>query len=198
PRRLRELLEHLLLLGRELVGHRYLHLHQLVTFYTVLLHALPLDAEPPARLGAGRNAEHNLLAIHRADAQASAQRGLGEVERDLADDVEPLAMKESIGLHLEGDQEVTGRGASLNRLPLAPHAHTGSGLGAGRHGDVDLPLGAHFPGPAAGRARLRRDPPASPALGARSGYREAALAEGDGAPALALGTGGPGSPRSAA
>src|SRR5206468_3987135 len=121
-----------LLLRRELLRHRDLYLHELIASHTTLLDALPLDPELPARLRAGRNPQHHFLAVERAHPKPGAERGLGDVERHLADDVEPLAMKEAVGLDLEGDDQVAWRGAGLSVLTLPAHAHPGAGLGRRR------------------------------------------------------------------
>ena len=116
------------------VGNRHLHRHELISLPSVLLDSLPLDPELPPRLRPGRNPQHHLLAVERANPEARAQHRLGHVDRHLADDVEPFAVEEAVGLHLEGDDEIAGR-----RRPAAPgcpwpaETHPRTRLGAGWH-----------------------------------------------------------------
>ena len=127
PRRLREPLHQILLLRRELVGHRELNADQLVPAAAVLLQALSLDPELPPRLGARRDPQHHLLAVQRADPNPGAECRLREVERHFADDVETVAAEEAIGLDLERDDDVAGR------RPLRLRARPDPGAGcAGR------------------------------------------------------------------
>src|SRR5262249_4802601 len=127
-----------------------------------------------------------------------AEDGLGQVEGHLTYDIESLAVKEPVGLHLERDQKIARRRACLRRSTLASHADARPGLGSGRDRNVHLALGPHLAGAVAGGARLGRDAAPASALGARTVHREAALAERDGPPALAFRTGRPGGARRAA
>src|SRR5262249_42072607 len=155
-------------------------------------------AEAPARLGAAGNTQHDLLAIQGPHAKPGSQCCLRQVERHLADDVQALTVEEAVRLHLECDEEVTGRRPRTRRLPLASHAHPGAGFGAWRDGDGHLTLGANLAHAMTRGTCLGRDPAAPSALRARPVHREAALAEADRAPTLAFRAGRPRRTRRAA
>src|SRR5690606_18872110 len=86
-----------------------------------------------------------------------AEDGLAERDRDGAEDVEPVAREEPVGLDLEGDQQVALRpaGGPVTPLPLEPHA--GAGLGRGRHRHQQLLAGPLLAAATARGARRRRD-----------------------------------------
>ncbi len=184
------LLEQRLLLGRQLLRDFHLHLDQLVATPVPLGDAEPLDPELAARLGARRNPQHHLLAVEGAHPQTGAEDRLGQVERNLADDVQTLPAEEAVGLNLKADQQIPGGLSRPASLPLTAEPDLGPGLGAGRHRDQDLVLDPHLACTAAGRAWYRRDAALAPAPGTGPTDREPALAERHRAPAVALAAGG--------
>src|SRR5688572_13941093 len=110
--------DRLLLCPGDLVRHRDLYTDQLVTLSAVFLDTLPLDAEPPAWLGARRNAQQNLLAVQGANPEPGTERCLCQVDRDIRHNVEALAAEEPVGLHLKCDYQISGRSSRAAGLPL--------------------------------------------------------------------------------
>src|SRR5205807_4510897 len=113
-----------------------------------------------------------------------AEQRLGQVDGHDADDVEPVAPEEPVGLDLDRDHDVA---PSLGPLPL--EAQPRAVFRAGRDGDRQPLLDPHLARPVAGGTRLRRDAPPAPAYGARPRDGEPALAERNGAAAFTFGTG---------
>src|SRR6185369_722339 len=113
----------------------------------------------------------------------------GDIDRNLADQIEPVAVKEAIGLNLESDEQVARRLTGTGRTTLTFETDAGPGFGAGGNRDEDLTLDSGFPGAMTDRARCAGDLAAAPALGTRPADREAPLTEGHGASAVALGAG---------
>src|SRR5688572_31834849 len=111
PGRLGELLEQFGLFGAQLFRDGNLGGHQHVAPALALRDPLPLDAELPARLGAGRNLEQDFLSVQRLDPEPGAERRLGQIDGHVADEVETVPAEKAVGLYLKGDQQVT-RGLS--------------------------------------------------------------------------------------
>src|SRR5579884_2236779 len=119
-----ELLKQVFLLGRQVSRRHDLHDDMLVAACAAMHHRYPqpFQAEGAIALRAGRNFEHNLLAVDCGDGNLIAQRGLCEADRHLIDDVVALALEEGVRLHREDHIEITGRAAPRTDFALAGHA----------------------------------------------------------------------------
>src|SRR5205807_2813707 len=182
PALLGERLERRFLLGRQVLRNLDVNLDVLIAPPPVALDALPRDAKPLAVRCAGRHLEHHALPIEGPYLDLRAEQRLGQVDGHDADDVEPVAPEEPVGLDLDRDHDVA---PSLGPLPL--EAQPRAVFRARRDGDRQPLLDAHLARPVARGTRLRRHPPAAPAHGARPRDGEPALTEGDRAAPLALG-----------
>src|SRR5207237_8022984 len=103
-------------------------------------------------------------------------------DRHDADDIEPVAPEETVGLDLDGDHDVP---PPLGPLPLETQPR--AVLRAGRDRDRQPLFDAHLARPVAGGAGLRRPPPAAAAHGAWPRAGAPSLAEPGRAAPLALG-----------
>src|SRR5256885_10107978 len=171
PALLGKLLERCFLLGREVLGNLDVDLDVLIATPSIPLDPLPRDAEPLTVLCAGRHLEHDALPVERPHLDFRAEQRLREVDRHDADDVQPLAPEEPIGLDLDHDHHVP---PSLRPLPRETEPR--AVLRAGGGGDRPPPLAAPPPPPPAGGARRAPPPPPPPPPPARPRGREAARA----------------------
>ena len=78
---IRKVLQFFFRFRRELLGHGYLDLHQLISLLPAFLNPQSLDPEFPSRLGPRRNLEHDLLAIKRPYPEWSAQSRLRQGQK---------------------------------------------------------------------------------------------------------------------
>ena len=107
----------------------------------------------------------------------AAERERREVDRNLAEQVQPVAPEELVLLHVDDDKEVAGRAAGAAGFALALQAELLTGRDAGRDLDGDLPLARDAARAAARVARLGDCPAGAAALRARARDREEALLE---------------------
>src|SRR5213080_1706067 len=169
---LRERLHRRLLLRREVFGDVDLDLHILIAAPAVLLDSLPRDAELLPGLGTGWDPEDDAASIECLDFDLGAEQRLGQVHRHGADDVQPVAPEEPVGLDLQHHDDVA---PPLRSLP--PEAQLRAVLGARRNRDHESLLDPHLAAAAARVAALRRHLPLTAAHRARPVDREPALPE---------------------
>src|SRR5437867_901236 len=169
---LRERLHRRLLLRRQVFGDIDVHLDILITAAAVLLDSLPCDAELLPVLGARWELEDDAASIECLDFDLGAEQRLGEVHRHGADDVQPVAPEEPVGLDLQHHDDVA---PPLRSLP--PEAQLRAVLGARRNRDHESLLDPHLAAAAARMAALRRHLPLTAAHRARPVDREPALPE---------------------
>src|SRR5688572_30473391 len=182
-----ELLHQPLLLLGEVRRNGDVDLDDEVPALAVALDALSTHTEPFSRRRAGRNLDRHLLAIERSHRDAGTECRLGNVEWHLRDEIVPFSLKESVGLDLEGDDEITGRSAVRPLSALTAEPQLRAGIDAGRDGDHHRLANALLPGAVALRTPLGRDLLPSETHRARTAHGESTLAERDVAASVALG-----------
>src|SRR5690606_8428809 len=116
-------------------------------------HALALQAELLARLGAFRHRHAGFRAVQRCDVESAAERRRRHGDRHGAEEIRPVALEELVWLHRQEDVEVAGRAAAHAGFAFALQADAGAVLDAG--GNVDR------------QRTLFRDPALAMAFGAR-------------------------------
>src|SRR5262249_24547368 len=99
-------------------------------------HAFAAQRDHPAMLGAGRDADLLAAAVDDRNLELGAERRLGDVDRQGADDVDALALKELVRLDLEDDVEVAGGAAARAGLAPAGHRQVLSGVDPARDSHV--------------------------------------------------------------
>ena len=129
-----------------------------------------------------------MLTVQRPHPQLRAQRRLCQVDRDGAINVEPAPAKESILLHLEAYDQITGRTSARTPFAHTGHPHPRARLDAGRDPQTDAALRPHLAVPATARARIGCDFAAPQAGGTGTADRERPLPHGADAAAAAVGT----------
>src|SRR5690606_21644819 len=117
-------------------------------------HALAFQPELLAARGPFRNPDPAGRAVERRHLDLPAERRRGHRDRDLAEDVRPVALEERVRLDGEEDVEIAGRTAAQARLAVADEAHFGPVLDTGRDVDRERPLARDAPRARAGRARI--------------------------------------------
>ena len=96
-RLLRKTLYRFLLLGAQLLRQRHMGLDVHVPVPSVFLDAMSGNPKLLAVLGPRRNTQHDALVIQRLDLDPRAEQRLREVDRDDADEIQPLARKKRSG-----------------------------------------------------------------------------------------------------
>src|ERR1035437_9932229 len=186
---LRELPHRLLLLRRQLLRHRYLHLDNQVALRPVLLDPVSTHPEAFSVLRARRDLDRDLGAVERLDVDLLAERRVGDADLHRRDEIQPFALIEAVGLHVEGDQQITRR-ASLRASGTLPlEANLRARVDTGRNGDLDGLSRAHFARAGAGGAALRRHLPATKTDGAGALHGKAARTKADRPATGTFGTG---------
>src|SRR5881628_1207745 len=118
--------------------------------------AEPLEPEDLVMLRPGRDVDDRAVAFQRRHLDLRAERGGGETDGELADDVVALASEGRMRGHLDQHIEVAGGAAVLPRLALVRQAQPSARLDAGRNVQVERAFRLH-PLMAAARRTERGD-----------------------------------------
>ena len=119
-------------------GDFQLHMHvQIAASSSVRIgHALFFDFENGIRLSPGWDCEF-LPSFEKRDFQLRTQDRLGVGDRDMADEMDTLALKEAMFPDLNIAVEISGRSSLVSRFPFAPEAQLHSGIDSGRDADFE-------------------------------------------------------------
>ncbi|OEI70024.1 hypothetical protein Cus16_0645 [Curtobacterium sp. ER1/6] len=169
--RLRELLDELTLLVRELGRRHDLHADPQVAApgTAQLRHAAVLDHEDVGALHAGPDLELD-GAVEAVDRGVGAEDRVGHLDLERREQVVALAAVDVVVPHLHLEVQVTRRAAGGTDLALARHLQAQTGLDARGHVDRDRPARTDAALPLARRARAGDDG-AVAAAGAAGGAR---------------------------
>src|SRR6185369_17188104 len=137
-------------------------------------HASPAHAERLPALCPFRDIE-GFLALERRNRDVTAERERREVERNLAVEIVPFALKERVLLHVDDDVQVAGGSAVGPGLALAAQTHALARRNAGWNAYGDLALLLQSSGAAARLTRLGDNLPGATTLTARARDREEPL-----------------------
>ena len=141
-------------LARHLHAHGYIQIALART--AQVLDALALNAENGSGLGAlGHGVANGLIQGGHVDFRA--QRGLGEGHRNLAVQVEVLALKELVGRDADLDIQIARRSAVLPGLALSAHGDDLAVVNARGHGEGNLAVGPGLAAPIAPGAGILDD-----------------------------------------
>src|SRR5256712_5212160 len=151
--------------------------------------AEPLEPEDLVMLRPGRDLDDRAVALQRRHLDLRAERGGGETDGELADDVIALASEGRMRGHLDQHIEVAGGAAVLARLALVRQAQPIARLDAGRNVHVEHAFSLHPLLPAARRTERGDRVAGALAASARFIEGEEALLEAELAGALATWTG---------
>src|SRR5262249_31061061 len=187
PTRRRKILHRLLLFLGELFRNVDLNFDDQVTRAVVFLDAVRLRAKTFAVRRTRRDADRELLSLECVDADLRAERRLRDVDFHRRDEIETFATEETVGLHLERDQEVA-RGTvahATSALPLETNLR--SRVDSRGNRDVHLLPHAEFAGAVTRRTALARHRAFAEAHRTRTLDGKAALAERDRSATLTLG-----------
>src|SRR5881398_2538876 len=168
----RERLQRHLLFRREMFGDVDVHLDVLIPAPAVLLDPLPRNAELLPGLGAWWDFEHDAAPVECLHLDLGSEQCLREVHRHGADDVQPLAPEEPVGLDLQHYDDV-----AFPLRPLPAETQLRAVLGARGYREHQALLDPHLAAAAAGVAPLRRHPASATAHRTRAIHGEAALPE---------------------
>src|SRR5581483_8755241 len=140
-KRVRQLLQQLLLLARELGRDLYINVHVEIAPGVAVEHgdALVAQAELRTALCSLRNLQLVRL-FERRNLDFGAERGLRNVHRNGAVQVGLVALEKRMLLHFQDDVKVAGRSAVCPRMSYVLQAHAGAVVDARRNVDLELPL----------------------------------------------------------
>src|SRR5215472_1281746 len=129
-----------------------LHIHVARLARAQHRHALALQAEAAARLGALGDLHLGLAAVDGRHLELAAERGRHHRDRHAAMQVGAIALEEAVAADREEDVEVAGRAAARAGLALAGEPDAGAVLDPGRDVDRERAVALHAAGARAGRA----------------------------------------------
>ena len=135
-----------LLFVTELARHFDLHLdHQVPRPSTSWVgHSSATDLEDMSRLCSGRDLKR-MASLEYRDVDLGSQRGLGECDRDLADQVRSFSAEQRVLSDLDFHVKVSTRAAQSSRLTLAPQAKSHPRIDPGGNLDIERDRPWHLP-----------------------------------------------------
>src|SRR5262249_59720743 len=140
----------------------------------VVLQPFSLQAQRLPVLRA-RGPPHRLLSVERRHLDVASEGDGGEVDRDLAEQIDAVAAEDLVFLHVHDDVEMAGGPAARAGFALTLEPQLLAGGDPRRNLDRNLPFPRHLAGAAAGGAWLRDDLSSAAALRARARHREESL-----------------------
>src|SRR5437762_3702002 len=171
-----ELIEELPLFPRELLRGEHLHGREQIAASAAAHVGQPLAAQSKRRAGLRplRNLD-GLGRVERRHLNLAAERRGREVHRNLAEQVQAVAAKKLVLLHMDDDVEMARRAAAGSSFAFGLEPELLARRNAGRDLDGDLSFTRHAAGAAARLAGPADDPSGALALRARARDREEAL-----------------------